>query len=36
VSDAGSIRDAILRETEAHTGGAPPEDDRTLVIVTLA
>jgi serine phosphatase RsbU (regulator of sigma subunit) len=35
-SDAGSIRDAILRETEAHTGGAPPEDDRTLVIVTLA
>ena len=34
-SDAGSIRDAILRETEAHTGGAPPEDDRTLVIVTL-
>jgi sigma-B regulation protein RsbU (phosphoserine phosphatase) len=35
LSDAGSIRDAILRETEAHTGGAPPEDDRTLVIVTL-
>jgi len=34
-SDAVSIRDAILRETEAHTGGAPPEDDRTLVIVTL-
>jgi len=34
-SDAGSIRDAILRETEAHTGGAPPEDDRTLLIVTL-
>jgi serine phosphatase RsbU (regulator of sigma subunit) len=34
-SDAGSIREAILRETEAHTGGAPPEDDRTLVIVTL-
>ena len=34
-SDAGSIRNAILRETEAHTGGAPPEDDRTLVIVTL-
>jgi serine phosphatase RsbU (regulator of sigma subunit) len=34
-SDAGSIRDAILRETEAHTGGGPPEDDRTLVIVTL-
>jgi serine phosphatase RsbU (regulator of sigma subunit) len=35
LSDAGAIRDAILRETEAHTGGAPPEDDRTLVIVTL-
>ena len=34
-SDAGSIRNAILRETEVHTGGAPPEDDRTLVIVTL-
>lgn len=33
--DAAAIRDAILREIETHTGGAPPEDDRTLVIVTL-
>ncbi|HEX9305730.1 MAG TPA: SpoIIE family protein phosphatase [Thermoanaerobaculia bacterium] len=36
LSDADAIRDAILRETEIHTGGAPPEDDRTMVIVTLA
>ena len=35
VADAAAIRDAILREAEAHTGGAPPEDDRTLLIVTL-
>jgi serine phosphatase RsbU (regulator of sigma subunit) len=34
-SDAPTLRDAILSEIEAHTGGAPPEDDRTLVIVTL-
>jgi serine phosphatase RsbU (regulator of sigma subunit) len=34
-SDAPAIRDAILREVQTHTGGAPPEDDRTLVIVTL-
>jgi serine phosphatase RsbU (regulator of sigma subunit) len=34
-SDAPALRDAILREVEAHTGAAPPEDDRTLVIVTL-
>jgi sigma-B regulation protein RsbU (phosphoserine phosphatase) len=34
-SDAPALRDAILREVEAHTGGAPPEDDRTLVIVTV-
>lgn len=33
--DAAAIRDAILREVETHTGGAPREDDRTLVIVTL-
>jgi serine phosphatase RsbU (regulator of sigma subunit) len=29
------LRDAILAAVEAHTGGAPLEDDRTLVIVTL-
>ena len=34
-SDAPALRDAILREVEAFTGGATPEDDRTLVIVTL-
>ncbi|MEP6471962.1 MAG: SpoIIE family protein phosphatase, partial [Acidobacteriota bacterium] len=34
-SDAAALRDAILREVEAHTGGTPPEDDRTLVIVTV-
>jgi sigma-B regulation protein RsbU (phosphoserine phosphatase) len=33
--DAAALKDAILREIETHTGGAPPEDDRTLVIVTL-
>jgi serine phosphatase RsbU (regulator of sigma subunit) len=30
-----ALRAAILGEVEAHTGGAPPDDDRTLVIVTL-
>ena len=34
-SNAATLRDAILREVEAHTGGATPEDDRTLVIVTV-
>ena len=34
--DAAALRDAILREVDAHTGGGPPEDDRTLVIVTVA
>jgi sigma-B regulation protein RsbU (phosphoserine phosphatase) len=29
-SSAGEIRDALLRAVEAHTGGAPLEDDRTL------
>jgi serine phosphatase RsbU (regulator of sigma subunit) len=29
------LRDAILAEIDAHTGSAPPDDDRTLVIVTL-
>ena len=32
---AEALRNAILAAIEAHTGGAPPEDDRTLVIVTL-
>jgi serine phosphatase RsbU (regulator of sigma subunit) len=30
-----ALQAAILGEVEAHTGGAPPDDDRTLVIVTL-
>ncbi len=34
-ANAPSLRDAILHEIETHTGGAAPEDDRTLVIVTL-
>jgi serine phosphatase RsbU (regulator of sigma subunit) len=34
-ASAESLRDAILAEVEGHTGGAPPDDDRTLVIVTL-
>jgi serine phosphatase RsbU (regulator of sigma subunit) len=29
------LRDAILAEIESYTGGAPPDDDRTLVILTL-
>ncbi|HLN80593.1 MAG TPA: SpoIIE family protein phosphatase [Thermoanaerobaculia bacterium] len=29
------LRDAILGEIDAYTGGAAPDDDRTLVIVTL-
>jgi serine phosphatase RsbU (regulator of sigma subunit) len=35
-SDAPALRDAILRDVEAFTGGTLPEDDRTLVIVTVA
>jgi serine phosphatase RsbU (regulator of sigma subunit) len=34
-SSPEALRDAILSEIDAHTGGAPPDDDRTLVIVTL-
>jgi serine phosphatase RsbU (regulator of sigma subunit) len=34
-SSAEALRDAILSEIGAHTGSAPPDDDRTLVIVTL-
>jgi sigma-B regulation protein RsbU (phosphoserine phosphatase) len=32
---ADQIEAAILSAVEAHSAGAPPEDDRTLVIVTL-
>ena len=35
-SDAEALRDAILAAVAAHTAGAPADDDRTLVIVTLA
>ena len=35
VAPAEKLRDAILSAVEAHTGSAPPDDDRTLVIVTL-
>lgn len=35
-SDTPALRDAILRDVEAFTGGTLPEDDRTLVIVTVA
>jgi serine phosphatase RsbU (regulator of sigma subunit) len=34
-SEAEVLRDAILSEIEKWTGGAPSDDDRTLVIVTL-
>jgi serine phosphatase RsbU (regulator of sigma subunit) len=34
-SSPEALRDAILTDIDAHTGGAPPDDDRTLVIVTL-
>ncbi|MDQ5856858.1 MAG: PP2C family protein-serine/threonine phosphatase, partial [Acidobacteriota bacterium] len=34
-SEAEALRDAILSEVEKWTGGAPSDDDRTLVIVTL-
>lgn len=34
-SSPEALRDAILTDLDAHTGGAPPDDDRTLVIVTL-
>jgi serine phosphatase RsbU (regulator of sigma subunit) len=35
-SDASRLEQAILEAVRAHTEGAPPEDDRTLVVVTLA
>jgi serine phosphatase RsbU (regulator of sigma subunit) len=34
-ADAAALRDAVLGEVERHTGGAPPDDDRTLVVVTV-
>lgn len=34
-SGAEALRDAILSEVEKWTGGAPSDDDRTLVILTL-
>jgi serine phosphatase RsbU (regulator of sigma subunit) len=34
-ADAARLRDAILAAVTAHTRGAPPADDRTLVILTL-
>jgi serine phosphatase RsbU (regulator of sigma subunit) len=35
-SDAARLKESLLAAVAAHTGGAPPEDDRTLVIVTIA
>jgi sigma-B regulation protein RsbU (phosphoserine phosphatase) len=32
---AAPLRDALLAALAAHTGGRPPDDDRTLVILTL-
>ncbi|MGH9315915.1 MAG: PP2C family protein-serine/threonine phosphatase [Thermoanaerobaculia bacterium] len=34
-ADAGGLRDALLSAIASHTGDAPPEDDRTLVILTV-
>lgn len=34
-SEATALRDAILSEVERWTGGAPSDDDRTLLIVSL-
>src|SRR5262249_24649886 len=35
VSDAARLRDAILAGVAAHAGAVAPEDDRTLVILTI-
>jgi serine phosphatase RsbU (regulator of sigma subunit) len=35
-STAAEIEAAVLSAVAAHTGGAPPEDDRTLVVVSLS
>jgi serine phosphatase RsbU (regulator of sigma subunit) len=34
-ADAARLREAVLAAVSAHTHGAPPDDDRTLLIVTL-
>jgi serine phosphatase RsbU (regulator of sigma subunit) len=34
-SDPAELRDALLEAIARHTGGAPPEDDRTLVILAF-
>lgn len=34
-ADPPRLEEAILSAVAAHTGGAPPEDDRTLVVVEL-
>lgn len=34
-ADAVRLREALLSAIAAYTGGAPPEDDRTLVILTF-
>ncbi|MDQ2970354.1 MAG: SpoIIE family protein phosphatase [Acidobacteriota bacterium] len=34
-SEPARIQEAILSAVAAHSGGAPPEDDRTLVVVAL-
>jgi phosphoserine phosphatase RsbU/P len=35
-SEAERIRQVLLQAVETHTGSAPPDDDRTLVILTVA
>jgi serine phosphatase RsbU (regulator of sigma subunit) len=35
-ADPARMRDALLDAVARHTGGAPPEDDRTLVILAFA
>lgn len=32
---AAALREALLAAVEAHSGGRPPDDDRTLLILTL-
>ncbi|HEY6930273.1 MAG TPA: SpoIIE family protein phosphatase [Thermoanaerobaculia bacterium] len=34
-SDAARIKEAILQAVASHSGSAPPDDDRTLVILTF-
>jgi len=35
-SDAGRLRDAVLEAVRAHAAGVPLEDDRTIVVLTIA